>query len=132
MGVIFYFSSKTADASTEQSNVFVEWLKSLFGSSELWVFIVRKSAHILEFAGLSFLLNFALLYTRGKKSVLISLAVSSLYALSDEIHQIFVEGRSCEFRDWAIDTFGAVLGALGFLLLISVIFAITDKKRKKL
>ena len=130
MGVIFYFSSRTATQSTGQSNVFVQWLINLFGESELWVFIVRKSAHALEFAGLSFLMNFALLYTRGKKSVPLSILLTSLYSVTDEVHQIFVEGRSCEFRDWAIDTAGAVIGAVGFIILFAIIDAILKKKRK--
>lgn len=130
MGVIFYFSSRTATQSTGQSNVFVQWLINLFGESKLWVFIVRKSAHALEFAGLSFLMNFALLYTRGKKSVSLSILLTSLYSVTDEVHQIFVEGRSCEFRDWAIDTVGAVIGAVGFIILFAIINAILKKKRK--
>ena len=129
MGVIFWFSSRTADESTGQSNVFVEWLINLFGESELWVFIVRKSAHCLEFTGLALLINFAMLFTRGKRSILLSTLFASLYGVTDEIHQIFVEGRSCEFRDWAIDTFGALLGALGFIILMYIITVIINKKR---
>ncbi len=131
MGVIFWFSSRTAEVSTGQSNVFVSWLINLFGESELWVFIVRKSAHCLEFTGLSLLVNFAFYYTRGKKSLIYSVILTSLYAVTDEIHQLFVEGRSCELRDWAIDTFGALIGALGFLVLITAINIIIQKKRKK-
>lgn len=131
MGIIFYFSSRTAEVSTGQSNVFVEWLISLFGESELWIFIVRKSAHCLEFAGLSLLINFAFYFTRGKKSALPSILLASLYGVTDEVHQIFVEGRSCEFRDWAIDTVGAVIGTLGFIVILAIINAISDKKRKK-
>ncbi len=129
MGVIFWFSSRTADESTGQSNVFVEWLINLFGESELWVFIVRKSAHCLEFTGLALLINFAMLFTRRKRSILLSTLFASLYGVTDEIHQIFVEGRSCEFRDWAIDTFGALLGALGFIILMYIITVIINKKR---
>jgi len=32
------------------------------------------------------------------------------YAVSDELHQWFVEGRSCELRDVGIDTMGVILG----------------------
>ena len=131
MGVIFWFSSRTANESTEQSNVFVGWLMRLFGDSELWVFIVRKSAHCLEFTGLSLLFNCAWYFTRNKKSVMISLACTSLYAVTDEVHQLFVEGRSCELRDWAIDTFGAILGAAGFLVIFAIVQKIINNKQKK-
>ena len=131
MGVIFWFSSRTATESTQQSNTIVEWLISLFGESELWVFIVRKSAHALEFTGLALLLSFAFYFSRGKKSLLLSILVTSLYAVTDEVHQLFVEGRSCEFRDWAIDTAGAVIGAIAFSVILAIINAIIDKKEEK-
>ena len=130
MGVIFWFSSRTANESTNQSNFFVEWLESLFGQNEVWVFIVRKSAHCLEFSGLCLLLNCALYYTKEKKELPIAIGITSLYAVTDEIHQIFVEGRSCELRDWVIDTFGAVIGAIGFLILFYIISAIIKRKKK--
>lgn len=36
---------------------------------------------------------------------------SSLYGLSDEIHQAFVPGRSPEWGDWLADTAGALIYA---------------------
>lgn len=131
MAVIFWFSSRTANESTNQSNVFVEWLENLFGKNEIWIFIVRKSAHCLEFTGLSLLLCFALYFTRNKSSIPFAVGLTSLYAVTDEIHQIFVEGRSCELRDWVIDTVGAVIGALGFLVLYRIISVIIKRKNNK-
>ena len=34
----------------------------------------------------------------------------TLYAVTDEIHQYFVPGRSCEFRDICIDSAGVLCG----------------------
>ena len=130
MAVIFWFSSRTANESTSQSNVFVEWLENLFGKNEIWVFIVRKSAHCLEFTGLSLLLCAALYFTRNKSSILFATGIASLYAVSDEVHQIFVDGRSCEFRDWVIDTVGAIIGSFGFWVLYRIISAIIKRKKK--
>lgn len=131
MAVIFWFSSRTANESTSQSNVFVEWLESLFGKNDIWIFIVRKSAHCLEFTGLGLLLSCALYFTRNKISFFWAVGIASLYAVSDEIHQMFVEGRSCEFRDWVIDTAGAAIGALGFYVLYKIVFAIIKKRKEK-
>ncbi len=130
MAVIFYFSSRTATVSTGQSNVFVQWLINLFGESELWVFIVRKSAHCLEFTGLAFLLGWAVLFTKGKTNIIIPFLIASLYGVSDEVHQLFVEGRSCEFRDWAIDSFGAILGIIGFIIIFKIVDEILSKRKK--
>jgi VanZ family protein len=39
-------------------------------------------------------------------------ALSSLYGMSDEIHQYFVPGRNSDWRDWVADTTGALAGVL--------------------
>ena len=53
---------------------------------------------------------------------------ASAYAVTDEIHQIFVAGRACKIQDWAIDTAGALLGALILFALLSVISKAKKKK----
>ena len=70
-------------------------------------------------------MNFAFYFSFSKQEKALSLIFTSLYALSDEIHQIFIDGRSCEFRDWVIDTAGALIGIAAFLLVMLII-----KKRK--
>lgn len=45
---------------------------------------------------------------------LLSIAFCSLYGISDEWHQSFVEGRFSDFADWVADTSGAGLAV--FLL----------------
>lgn len=61
---------------------------------------------------------------RGYFKILLSGAlawlVCVLYATSDEIHQLFVPGRSCQIGDIAIDAAGAAAGIVLILLLISV------------
>lgn len=135
MAVIFYFSSRTADESSAQSSNVVGWLTSLFGDNIFTTFIVRKGAHFLEYTGLCLLLNWAWIFTRGKASPFLSVGLSSLYAVTDELHQLFVEGRSCELRDWAIDTVGAILGAVAFyvtLLIVRLILKRIDISKNKL
>ncbi len=128
MGVIFYFSARPAVQSSEQSAVFVEWLKKLFGENEMFSFIVRKLAHFLEFAGLALLFNIALYFTYLKTKPHMAVIFTALYAASDEIHQIFVDGRSCQLVDWGIDVFGAVCGTIGFLVIFAIISKILKNK----
>lgn len=130
MGVIFYFSSRTAEESSAQSDSVLNWLISVFGDNRFTTFIVRKSAHCLEFTGLCVLFNCAWYFTLNKQAPIVSVLCSSLYAVTDEIHQLFVEGRSCEIGDWAIDTGGAILGTIGFLILFSIIDLIVKKCKK--
>lgn len=85
-------------------------------------FIVRKSAHFSLYAMLGFLVSMVMgrrkLFSPASAGVLI---FCFLYAFSDEIHQYFVPGRSCEFRDMMIDTSGALIGMLVSLLILFVL-----------
>lgn len=94
-GLIFYLSSI--------SNLRVEALG-------FWDLVLRKFAHAIEFAILCFLLTRALkLRLSWKKSIIISVIISILYAISDEIHQYFVPGRIGSPWDVVIDAWGVVL-----------------------
>lgn len=130
MGIIFWLSSRTADESAAQSGAILQWLIHIFGDNLFTDFIVRKLAHCLEFTGLCVLFNLAFYQTRKKTMLLISIACTSLYAATDEFHQLFVEGRSCQFTDWIIDSCGAILGAIGFLILYKIICRIVQKNAK--
>ena len=50
------------------------------------------------------------------KSVLIAIMSVFLYAVSDEVHQMFVVGRSGEILDVMFDTFGGILANISYLL----------------
>jgi VanZ family protein len=127
MAVIFWLSSRTADESKEQSAFFLNLLTKLFGDGAFTDFIVRKLAHCLEFTGTCLLLSAALYFTRDMSLVPFSVAIASCYAVTDEIHQLFVEGRSCEFRDWFIDTAGACAGLLLFLIIRRIVIKVKTK-----
>ena len=47
----------------------------------------------------------------GISACLVPWAIGTLYAVSDEVHQYFVPGRSCELRDMLIDACGVAVGA---------------------
>ena len=76
-----------------------------------WDLFLRKSAHVAEFALLGALLVRAL--GRELPAVLAGIA----YAVTDEVHQSFVRGRSGNVRDFAIDSAAVVAGVLLYLVL---------------
>ncbi len=81
-------------------------------------FLLRKIAHVVEYAVLSALLWRALEGGRPRgvwTLFLLSFFLSVLYAASDEWHQSFVPGRGASARDVLIDAAGALAAAL-FLL----------------
>jgi len=76
-----------------------------------WDTILRKGAHIAEYAILGALLYRAL----GREAL--ALAVGIAYAATDEFHQHFVHGRHSSPVDVAIDAVGLALGMLVWLRL---------------
>ncbi|MBR4859080.1 MAG: VanZ family protein [Clostridia bacterium] len=122
MGVIFYFSAQPAEVSQSVSDDFAFAFNLPFGS-----FIIRKAAHFLEFAGLSVLIFNALHSTCGKFRPFTSFIITAAYALTDEIHQIFVDGRACRFFDWTVDCSGAAAA----LIFVSLIIYISGKNKRR-
>ncbi|MGB2874923.1 MAG: VanZ family protein [Gaiellaceae bacterium] len=89
-GVIFAFSS----------------IPSLSTGLGVWDTILRKGAHVTEYAILGLLLLRAL----GREMPALLLGVA--YAATDELHQHFVRGRHASPFDVAIDGFGVSVGLL--------------------
>lgn len=107
------------------------WLKDLIKVQWLSDFIVRKSAHFLEFAGLSLLLCGAFTCSCGRKKMVLGLVIASAYAATDEVHQIFVDGRSCQFSDWVLDTCGAIVGFVFFALVFFLAERIFARRKQR-
>ena len=127
MCFIFIMSSFGHNSSDAQSNLFVDFIAQNFPhvrhglennliSLNTLIFLVRKTAHFTEYAilGALFYLNVIQLPKLNlyPKKILLPIFFSFLYACTDEIHQIFVPGRSSQFRDILIDTLGASFGCL--------------------
>ena len=85
---------------------------------------VRKLAHIFIYLVLAVLVNTTFISHFRKNGficIILTAGICTLYAASDEIHQYFVPGRSCEIRDMVIDFSGAVLGCAAYLLIRKII-----------
>jgi len=72
--------------------------------------------HASEYFVLSALLLRAFLYSAAKRPYMVSIIVSALYGISDEIHQLFVPGRVFAASDMLANAFGASLVLLYFLI----------------
>lgn len=122
-------------------------------ANEVLQHIVRKLAHFSIYTLLGFFtMNYALAckkendvcYTdeqcmplqykkdRGKnKIILFSWLFGTLYAVTDEIHQLFIQGRSCEFRDVCIDSLGVLTGIIVALTISKIYVNIKNKLSKE-
>jgi VanZ family protein len=90
------------------------WNTTLFG--QRLFFLLGPLGHAINFGILAILLAWAL-FEPGLLSPArfrLAFAISFLYALSDEIHQIFVPTRTFQTRDLVVDAFGALLGLFLF------------------
>lgn len=146
MTAIFCFSRENSDKSSETSMKFTKTAVSIAVNDfdelpekeqlsilDKATFIIRKSAHFSLFATLGFLVSMSV----GRRRLFSSASVGVilfcfLYAVSDEIHQSFVPGRSCEFRDMMIDTSGALTGMLVSMALLLILTKISEKRKNKI
>jgi VanZ family protein len=92
----------------------VAWAAVIFAISSIpslgtglgvWDLVLRKLAHVTEYAVLGFLLARAV--PLGP-----AFLIGVLYATSDELHQTFVAGREGTPRDVAVDALGVAIGLL--------------------
>ena len=87
-GLIFYISSLTFNSSYSQ----ISFLSTLY--------------HFIAFFFFSFFFLLALVAGKNPSLVYLALIISFLYAISDEVHQLFVPGRAFSFYDILIDFLG--------------------------
>lgn len=147
MCIIFAFSAQTKEESGAVSesvtyhvvsstrmffhlNISDEQVKEIADAIEGFV---RKMAHMTEYGVLSVLLfiwlgqwEMSLLRRGGTAS-----GAAAVYAATDEIHQLFVAGRSGRFSDVCIDTAGAILGIAVFVLIVKIVTAIRALRGKR-
>lgn len=123
--IIFYFSHQLGDESGKQSNSIVEIILKIlpYIEKEKLSFTVRKIAHFSIYGLLGiFTVNYAFIY-KGRsfyQKGLIALMFCSFYAITDEIHQAFIPGRSNEIRDVIIDSSGALIGILTSIIITKI------------
>ena len=86
--------------------------------------IIRKGAHMSEYALLActYAYGFYNNQYRLDKVCLYSLSATFFYACTDELHQLFVGGRTGQFTDVLIDTTGGIIA-------IIIIYIILRRKK---
>lgn len=137
MTLIFIMSHQPAEVSTEQSGGVIEFVAKIIVSDydELpdtnkqeiinnYQLFVRKAAHFSIYCLLAFLLSG--FYTSFEKLnrarvYVVAFITTFAFSCSDEIHQYFIPGRSCQISDVLLDSSGAVVGIIMFILLTLLI-----------
>ena len=139
---IYGFSSKTATESSGESGriahniveIINKFIEMEDNQKDDVFFVVhhtiRKCAHLTEYFILTVLVFFLARNYGLKRSVcaIISLGYCIVFATTDEIHQLFIEGRSGEIRDVLIDFSGGVLANVCIFFGIKIKNKLFDKK----
>lgn len=123
--MIFYFSSENSEESMQTSTgltVFVLRLvipgydglsaKEKGAILQQVAHFVRKAAHFTEFAMLGASLRLLFHALALRRPVLIAWGAGTLYACTDEVHQMFVDGRGAMWQDVCIDSAGVLAAVL--------------------
>ena len=131
---IYNFSAQDGELSGSISEKVTEFIvellskiKTMSNSTKLYYIqrlhpIVRKLAHfsIYTLVGLSVMGFMCTFDMKNIFKVIISFAVGSAYAITDEVHQYFVAGRSASLIDVCIDSLGVLIGI--FILVTIIVF----------
>ncbi|MBN4074890.1 MAG: VanZ family protein [Alkaliphilus sp.] len=122
MVLIFNLSSQPANQSNKLSEgitkAIVDTVERVAPSTDFDLsrlnHIVRKNAHFFAYLVLALLVMNAVRRTGGN-DIKLTLLICVLYAISDEMHQIFIPGRSAQLSDVLIDSVGVVVGIVMYL-----------------
>lgn len=120
--LVFYMSSQTGGESSGVSRKIAELFTKDDKLLEIIEKYVRKFAHFSEYAfgGFLFLLLFNTYKWSDKRKMATSIGLGAWYAITDEFHQLMVDGRNGSIVDVYIDTLGVATGVCITLLIIKL------------
>lgn len=118
--VIFYLSNQNSIVSGGSSGNTIRFILNLFHVNNVDSIVdiihnpLRETMHAFEYFILGILsYNFFRFYN-FKKIILFCVSFCVFYSISDEVHQIFIPGRTFELLDLFLDFIGSYIGILLF------------------
>lgn len=122
---IFSMSNRNGEASGNLSSSLIKKSiqvlanikdeKRLDELSEKYSFIVRKSAHFCEYFILAILvINVLISFGINKHLFLYAILFCIVYAISDEVHQLFISDRSGQIGDVLLDSTASIISSFIF------------------
>ncbi len=106
MVVVFIFSHQTGEGSSGLSSKIANMLFNNEQIAEKMEVFIRKGAHMAEYAvGAMLFYGYCLTYPnmQPKKRIIFAEMCTVLYAITDEVHQLFIPGRNGSIFDVLID-----------------------------
>ena len=133
MAVIFALSHQPAAQSSELSMAVMGFVEKIFTAFVEFIGhdAFRSIAHALEYCGLALLLFNAIYQTVRNPKIILPFLISVFYSVTDEVHQIFIEGRAFQLTDIAVDTLGSAVGIAAGYAIYKTISHFRGKKLEK-
>ena len=143
MTFIFIMSNQTRQESGDTSKSLINSFLTLFMDNfkilseneketliQSFQFVVRKGAHFSVYAALGFCSYSAIATYKllNKTKFFLSLGLCFVYSLTDEFHQIFVDGRAGRLYDIAIDFFGSLTGIFFVIFIIFILKKLRSRR----
>lgn len=143
MSIVFSFSNQQGEGSSSTSKSVSEFIiniidiKHTYTDSEKEKVIqtlepyVRKLAHFAIYAiGGIAIINCVIQFTQSEKTTIVTSSLMGIiYAISDELHQLLVSGRSGKVQDVIIDLLGISTGIMLYLLIREFYKKIVSSKK---
>jgi len=130
MALIFFLSSQAAEQSAQLSNGITEAIIRIIEKLAPNIkpdiggisYFIRKNAHFTAYMVLGILASNALGRSRTSRRTemnnnIFAFLICVVYAISDEVHQLFVPGRAGQVTDVLIDSAGALIGIAVFFII---------------
>lgn len=144
MSIVFCFSNQQGESSSNTSSNISKIIIRIIDIQnkytdlekekliEIVEPVIRKLAHYTLYAMGGIIIANCVYQFCNKEKILIGIStcMGILYAISDELHQLMIAGRSGNIHDVIIDSFGIVTGIMVFLLIIESYKRIVSKKMK--
>ena len=134
--MIFLFSAQNGPASSATSNTLARFIIMIIDPdfdmlstgdqrsvSAFVVKLVRKGAHFAEFAALGFFIRLLVASYGLRRPSRTAWLAGTLYACTDELHQLFVASRACMWQDVLLDSCGVLCG-------VTAAYAILELRRR--
>lgn len=146
MITIFLFSNQQGNASSVTSNKVTKEIIEIIPSTKHLEEnqkkeivkkvnpIMRKIAHytIYLIGGILIMFFISTIVQSEKRCVLYSVLIGLIYAITDEIHQMFMDGRTAKITDVLIDTLGVITGVVIYITIKTIIYRIKSKDNKNI
>ncbi|MCJ8007562.1 VanZ family protein [Lederbergia wuyishanensis] len=110
---IFIATASPSSTGSNTQSILVKFFHFTKEDAQMWNLVFRKCVHLSAFGLL------AILFYNGlqKNRFWFAWLLTTLYAATDELHQVFIPERTGALLDVGIDSIGALIALIGVILL---------------